>query len=99
MRFLTDKLKAKKPRKTIQVVLIKDRINELLNSDYTQEEKMILCNLLTEILIATKNYGGYNNRYWIDKGFRQWIEDGQPEGKNKVASDKYFGPEFDRFYY
>lgn len=102
MESLTIKMgiKDNKPRKTINVQTIKEHVNEQLNNpDISQGEKKGLCGLLTNILLATNNYEGYNNSYWIEKGIAEWDKDGNPKGTNKVAPKKYFGEEYTRHYY
>ena len=71
-------------------------INDKLESEFiTQDVKATYCNMLEEILMATKNYRGFNYTKWARMGgYEKWVEDGKP-----ADNTKYLGQEYDRFYY
>ena len=82
--------------KTIAVDEFKEFINDKLESEFiTQDVKATYCNMLEEILMATKNYKGFNYTKWARLGgYEKWVEDGKP-----ADNTKYLGAEYDRFYY
>lgn len=84
-------------RKTIEVAKLKERINGYLaRKEISQDEKKSLCILLESVLMDTGNYRGFNQTYWLDKGFDEWKAAGRP---NFPEKDKFLGPEYDRVYF
>jgi len=81
-----------KAKKTIAIRQIIDESNRLLET--SENGSVPLCLLLETILHRTGNYKGYNNVYWLDKGYELWVAAGKPENK-----DAFYGPEFQRRYY
>jgi hypothetical protein len=89
-------------KKTIEINYLKDKINALLALPHlSQDEKRAYCFILADALMQTGNYNGYNNIKWIKgDGWKLWKADGQPDYTNNEENRaKYFGPEFDRFYF
>tara|TARA_Y100000310_G_C19988018_1_gene492835 strand:+ start:241 stop:495 length:255 start_codon:yes stop_codon:yes gene_type:complete len=82
-------------RKTFKVAELKASANEILaNEDISEEYKSGVCRLLTDVLLKTDNYNGFNFKYWLDKGYAEWVEAGSPSDNST-----YLGKEFTRHYY
>jgi hypothetical protein len=66
----------------------------------TDKFKSGLCIALEHVLQQTGQYKGYNDNYWQEKGFREWLAAGQPDFPEK---DRFiYGPtgqKFNRHYY
>ena len=55
-----------KPSKTIEVKKIREYVNDRLECDtIDRDTKIVLCNMLEDILMATNNYHGFNYVYWL----------------------------------
>jgi len=83
-------------RKTFSVEEAKTKANEWLARDVSQEEKRGVCFLIENILHRTGNYKGFSYNYWDEKGFKDWLDAGEPDFPEK---SKYIGPEYSRHYY
>jgi hypothetical protein len=82
--------------RTIEVQELKDYINaKLARPLISQDEKRAMCTVLEGVLMATRNYHGFNYIQWLDGGREQWIE----AGKDPDRIGEFLGPEYDRHYY
>jgi len=73
-------------RKTIEVKVVKDKINDLLGNPelkLNQDEKKALCTFLEGVLMDTGNYRGFQHVYWCEKGYQEWVDAGTVEGPEK----------------
>lgn len=82
--------------KTVKVEDLREFVNDKLESPFvSQNAKAVYCQMIEEILMATKNYRGFNYTKWARLGgYEKWIEDGKP-----ADNTPYLGQEYDRFYY
>jgi hypothetical protein len=87
-------------KKNIKFEDFKEEVNRLLNvpenQHVTQEFKAGVCAMFEHFAMATGNYGGFGHTYWMQKGYQEWKEAGEPEFPEKR---KYFGLEYTRTYY
>lgn len=84
-------------RMTIRVSELKDKVNAMLARDsLNQKAKSALCTLIEDVLMETDNYRGFNDIYWMDKGFDEWKAAGEPDFPEK---QKFLGLEYNRHYY
>ena len=65
-----------------------------------------MCVVLERILLDSGNYQGYQDLYWNEIGFQQWLDNGKPEywhTKSQyiygLPGSKYNGSKFSRRYY
>ena len=87
-------------RKTIEVNLVKDIINEWLElyDGHPQDEyRKGLCDALELILHKSDNYKGYLNIGWMNGGWKEWEEAGKPDNVDEYAYGKW--GRFGRRYY
>lgn len=71
------------------VRLVSD-MNDLLGMPIPQYAKATICTAIERTLMDHRAYSGYNNRYWLNRGFTEWNDAGQPGGP---AKEKYIvGP-------
>lgn len=82
-------------RKTIEVKKLRDMANGMLASEISQPEKRSICSLIENVLMDTGNYKGYNHNYWMEKGYRQWVDDGKPDFPEKEFY--IYGPNKDEY--
>ncbi len=66
------------------IIETKEYINKRLKSAIPQAEKITLCVVLEQLLMAANMYAGFNNNYWLDQGYKEWCENGKPEGPEKM---------------
>lgn len=59
------------------------RINRVLGSAVSQDVKRELCALVESLLHDSGLYGGFNNLYWMQGGYKAWESNGKPEGVEK----------------
>lgn len=57
---------------------ITNRLNKLLGTAIPQTAKAEICSIIEYILHRTDTYAGFNHLYWMDRGYREWIDAGQP---------------------
>lgn len=79
-----------RPRKTIKVQDLKERINRMIASATTTEDaRNILALLATSVLMDTHNYRGFNYIAWVDEGgYERWVEDGKPDDNRPYLGDQ-----------
>ena len=79
-------------RKTIEIERIKELANKFFreSKDEMMAERKALQSFIETILYETNTYYGFNYVHWLEKGFNEWIEAGEPDGKEKY---KFFGDE------
>lgn len=87
-----------KTRKTIEVQALVDKVNAFMkNSDDSQTgERLALHSFLSDILMKTGNYHGYNYLHWLDKGCDDWRAAGEPGFPEK---DKFLGDQTRTYFY
>lgn len=74
----------RKPSKAKQSIIeTTEYINRRLKSAIPQSEKVTLCVVLEQLLMTANMYAGFNNNYWLEQGYKEWREAGQPEGPDK----------------
>jgi rhodanese-related sulfurtransferase len=87
-------------KKSIKFEDFKAEVNRILNvpenQTVTQEFKAGICSTFEHFAMATKNYNGFGHTYWMEKGYKEWHDAGEPEFPEK---QKYFGLEYTRTYY
>lgn len=84
-------------RMTFRVSELKDKVNGMLAKDtLDQKAKASLCSLIEDVLMETDNYRGFNDIYWMDKGFDEWKAAGEPDFPEK---QKFMGLEYNRHYF
>jgi hypothetical protein len=97
-------------RKSFDVEAFKLYVNKQLSrtDEYaTSEFKSGLCVALEQVLRSTGNYKGYNDLYWEEIGWKEWLSIGNEtemwEEKKKfiygTADSKYRGCKSSRRYY
>jgi hypothetical protein len=96
-------------KKTFEVESFKEYVNNQLTrtDEYaTDAFKSGLCLALEEVLHKTGNYKGFNDLYWNEIGFKEWLASGETEiweEKKKyiygTLDSKYRGSKYSRMYY
>jgi len=88
---------------TFKVDEFKSWINQQLKRTddiATDEYKAGLCEAIEHVLQKSNRYEGYNDNYWLQKGWQEWREAGEPDFPLK---DKFIcgptGQKFNRQYY
>lgn len=72
--------------KAIQV--IKDELNRMIADAQTPERRADIKLIGTNLLMAAKQYNGFNYTDWLEDGYRQWIAAGQPQDNTKYLGDQ-----------
>ena len=83
-----------KGKKTITMKRVLELSNIVLES--LPEGSKGVCLLIETLLHETGNYAGYNNSYWMEKGYTEWVAAGKPEG---IMKSKFYGPKWKRVYF
>lgn len=55
-----------------------EALNELLATAIPQHAKAKICGEIENLLFAADAYAGFNHNYWLEQGFYEWREDGEP---------------------
>ena len=67
-------------RKTIEIEKLKGWVNHRLADPKTPVEvRKALAGLLENALFETGNYRGFNDLYWMNRGYEEWVDAGRPE--------------------
>lgn len=90
-------------KNTFKVEEFKTWVNQQLKrtDDFANDEyKAGLCAALEHVLQNSNRYQGYNDNYWLQKGWQEWRNAGEPDFPLK---DQFiYGPtgqRFNRHYY
>lgn len=86
---MCESIRAIKPRKTALVAeIVKYANKQLARQDefVTDKFKAGICVMVQEVLFQANQYQGYNNIYWLERGYKEWHEAGEPDFPEK---DKY----------
>jgi hypothetical protein len=79
-------------RKTVEIAPLKEWANWLLaqpDSEYRNPMfRKGIATMLEKVLVDSGNYHGFNYVDWLDHGYKQWLEDGQPEDNTKYLGDQ-----------
>ena len=70
-------------RKTIDRRLVLEEINQAIRDAKTEDQRLILRHVAERILHQSNTYRGFNWNYWMEKGFEEWKEDGEPDFPEK----------------
>lgn len=60
-------------------------LNDLLGTPMPMAAKSTICTMIEHTLMDHDVYGGFNNRYWLEQGCKEWQEAGEPSFPEKEA--------------
>ena len=77
-------------RRTIQIDFIKSKANYFFENSKEElsAERLAIQSFVTTLLAKAGAYRGFNYLYWLEKGAREWIENGSPEDKTPFLGDQ-----------
>lgn len=64
------------------------KANELIAHASTREERLQIAGIVENLLVAADSYQGYNYKYWIERGFKEWQEAGRPQDNKEYLGDQ-----------
>ena len=76
--------------KTLSCAELKDTANDWISRpQLTDTEKRLIHSFVETLLMRRKAYRGYSYRYWIERGYEEWVNDGEPDDKTPYLYGSY----------